>query len=64
MTISHKGYIYIPIKMAERYNCYEKIHKLETELEESKRKKNILLEKINNLEIQNYLLKKKINKGE
>lgn len=55
-----KGGYFIPIEEIQN-NCkyLDQIRELKEKLKETERKKNILLEKINNLEIQNYLLKKK-----
>jgi len=63
MTISYKNYKYVPLWiLEENLNYCDKIRELKCEIKENNKKRNILLEKIHNLEIQNYLLKKR--KGE
>lgn len=61
MELNYKQYKYIPIEyLEEKCKDLDKIQELKREIEDNKKKRNILLEKIHNLEIQNYLLKKKI----
>lgn len=61
MAVSYKSYKYVPMWVIEGNLKYcDWIRELNTKVKEEKKKKKILLDKISNLEIQNYMLKKKV----
>ena len=61
MELDYRSYKYIPIECIEdKLKDLDKIKELKEQIKVEKNKKKILLDKINNLDIQNYLLKKRI----